>query len=179
MDQASRPTRNNATVTVLLSLFSLLAFISPPSRAQIGTSGTFLGTVQDRTGAVIPGATVRATHLTTGVSQSVTSDARGRYRISSLPLGEFKIEASHPGFQSKINTGLVLTVGESQEVNFTLDVGEVTQSVTVEGGAPLVETTSSTVSSLVGSQEVSELPLNGRSFDQLIALSAGAILHTE
>lgn len=175
---ASRSSLRNSAVLLLVAAITLVV-TRPNLHAQIGTSGTFSGTVQDASGAVVPGATVTATHLSTGAAHSATSDAQGRYQVSLLPLGEYRLEASHPGFRSKINTGLVLTVGKNQEVNFTLEVGQVSESVTVEGGVALVETKNSSVSSLVGSKEVSDLPLNGRSFDQLITLSAGAALYSQ
>ncbi len=166
-------------VALFLTVVFITAIGGKCLHAPIGTTGTFSGVVRDASGAVIPGATVASKHSATGTSHSATTDAQGRYQISLLPPGEYRLEASQSGFRSKVNTGLVLTVGKNQEVNFTLEVGQVSETVTVEGGAPLVETRSASVTSLIGSQEVSDLPLNGRSFDQLISLSAGTAVFTE
>lgn len=174
-------TRRTLRNTISLSTLIVIVVLSAQLNlcAQSGTTGTFLGTVQDATGAVVPGATITATHVATGTSHSGTSDDKGRYQIPLLPLGEYRLEAAHAGFRSRVQAGLVLTIGKNQEVNFQLEVGEVSETVTVVGGAPLVETRSSSVSSLVTSKEVTDLPLNGRSFDQLITLSAGTVLFNQ
>ena len=146
-----------------------------PLHAQTGSTAAFSGTVRDATAAVLPGVTVTATHVGTAREQSVVTDEEGRYRLGALPLGEYEMQVSLPGFRSEIRPGLVLTVGQTQVLNFTLEIGEIRDAITVEGTASFVETTSSSVSGLVTAEAVHNLPLNGRSFDQLITLSAGTV----
>jgi hypothetical protein len=144
--------------------------------AQIGTTGSFVGTVRDSSGAVLPGATVTVTNTGTGTPRSEVTDEAGRYLIPSLPPGQYRLEASLQGFRSEVHTDVALTVAKTQEVNFILAIGQMSESVTVNGGAPLVETSSSTVSTLVSGDTIRALPLNGRSFDSLIALSPGTVM---
>jgi hypothetical protein len=139
-----------------------------------GITGSIRGTVTDTTGAVVPGAMIVVFNEGTGASRSVQSDAAGRYSAPSLGLGQYRITAAIEGFQTQVRRGVVLTVGREAVVNFELQVGAVAESVEVVGEAPLVETTGSTVSALVGEREMADLPLNGRSFDQLITLDSSA-----
>ncbi|OFW27507.1 MAG: hypothetical protein A3J28_01710 [Acidobacteria bacterium RIFCSPLOWO2_12_FULL_60_22] len=140
--------------------------------------GTISGTVRDASGAVIPRSAVTLRNLETGITRSVTTDDQGRYNAPTLPLGNYQVRAEISGFETGVRTGIQLTVGQQAVVDFALKVGEVTQSVEVTGEAPLVETTSGAVSGLVGEQQMRDLPLNGRSFDQLIALQAGTTVFT-
>jgi hypothetical protein len=123
--------------------------------------------------------TVTATHVATGVVQTATSDSEGRYRLPSLAQGEYRLEVVMQGFQTQARTGLILTVARTLEVNFTMAIGSLAESVTVAGATPLVETQSSSVAGLVSGEQIRALPLNGRSFDQLITLSAGTVMFTQ
>ena len=141
--------------------------------AQIST-GTISGTVKDTTGAVVPGAKVEILNDDTGISRAAEVDGAGHYTAPSLALGPYRVTATMSGFQTEVRSGIVLTVGREAVVNFALSVGAVNQTVQVNAEAPLVETTSNAVSGLVGQQAIQELPLNGRSFDQLISLQSSA-----
>ena len=156
-------------------LFLLVAIAG--AYAQVST-GTIFGTVKDSSGAVLPGATIVVLNEETGLSRTVQADAAGRYSAPSLSLGRYRITASLDGFQTEARSGIVLTIGQQATVNFELQVGAITQTVEVTGEAPLVETTGATVSGLVGEREMADLPLNGRSFDQLITLDSGAANYT-
>ena len=145
--------------------------------AQVNT-GTISGTVSDSTGAVIPGAGVTILNVDTGISRTVTTDAAGRYRAPQLGLGSYDVTTESSGFQTSVRAGITLTVGREAAVDFTLQVGAVTERVTVTGEAPLVDTTSSTVASLVDAKQVQELPLAGRSYTDLTAIQPGAIYLT-
>lgn len=142
------------------------------SQAQV-TTGTISGTAADTTGAVLPGATVVILNEDTGVSRTITTDAAGRYAAPSLNPGRYKLTASREGFQTEARTGILLTLGRQAVVDFELQVGAVTQTVEVTGEAPLVESTSSEVHSLVSETTISELPLNGRDLSQLVLLQPG------
>ena len=139
--------------------------------AQTAT-GVISGVVQDQSGGLVPGANVTATNVETGISQSVSTDSGGRYSVPGLIPDHYEVQAQRTGFQTVLRKGIELTVGSTVVINLILNVGEVTQTTEVTAEAPLVETTSSTLSSLVGQETIRDLPLNGRSFEQLIALQA-------
>jgi outer membrane receptor protein involved in Fe transport len=142
--------------------------------AQV-TTGTIFGTVTDDSNAVIPGATVTVKNVETGLLRSLVSDAEGRYRAPSLPLGSYEVVAELPGFRTASRSGIVLTVGREAEVNFTLSVGELSETLSVTGEAPLVETTTAELSDLVDQRQIRELPLNSRSYTDLALLTPGVM----
>ena len=133
--------------------------------------GTIFGLVQDSSGAAMPSVSVRITNLETGLTRSVVTDERGSYRAPSLPVGRYEVRAEREGFRTAIQTGISLVVGQEAAVNLTLAVGDTNQQVTVTSEAPLVETSTTPASGLVREQQVKDLPLNGRSFDNLITLN--------
>jgi Carboxypeptidase regulatory-like domain len=146
--------------------------------AQGGATAQMHGAVRDSTGAVVPGADVKATQTDTGVVRSTTTGADGGYVLTNLPLGPYRVEVSKQGFTTFVQTGIVLTVGSAPAVNMTLQVGAVTQQVVVESQAPLVETQSTSVGQLVDTQRVLDLPLNGRQVTDLITLAGAAVSNT-
>ena len=141
--------------------------------AAQGTTATILGTVTDATGAAIPDAAVQVKNVGTGQTQNVQSDAQGRYRAPDLIVGDYSVQASKGGFATVVRTGITLTVGSQNVVDFSLAVGQTQQTVTVEGQVTQVDTTSSTVATLTSQTQMRELPLNGRNFEQLIQLAPG------
>ena len=156
-----------------LSAVILCVILSATTGAAQTTSGSIRGTVQDQTQAVLPGVTVTITNTGTGAVREVITDDAGRFVARQLTLGNFEVEASLPGFQTGVRSGIQLTVGREAIVNFSLAVGEISERVMVTGDAPLIETTSSTISGLVGQQQMQDLPLNGRSFSDLVTLQMG------
>ena len=140
--------------------------------AQSATA-TIIGTVTDTSGAAVPDAAIQVQNIRTGVSQSVASDAVGRYRVAELPVGEYQVQASKMGFATTVHMGITLTVGAQSVIDFSLPIGQQTQTVTVEGEVSQVETTNGAVGSLTDQKQVHELPLNGRNFEQLIQLAPG------
>ncbi len=143
--------------------------------AQVG-SGQITGTVTDPTGAVIPGAMISVTAEATGVKLSTTTNSSGFYLVGGLGVGYYTIEARAKGFQAYIDRHVQLTVGQSLGVNVMLKVGNAqTQSVTVEGVAPIVNTTQGRLSHLVTSSQIEQIPLNGRDIYQLMQLVPGAV----
>lgn len=151
-------------------------FVAVPLLAQ--TSATVSGTVSDSTGAVVQGAAVTVTDVDTGALRSVTTDAAGRYQVTLLPVGDYEVRASKTGFSDEVRKGIDLVVGQAATVDFKLSVGQSSQTVTVNGDAPLVDTTTADVSGLVGGQQIRDLPLNGRSFDELMTLNPGVVNFT-
>ena len=154
--------------------FVLLWAFLLPAMALAQVTASIVGTVQDTSGAVIPGAALTVKNLETGAARTVTADDRGYYRALSLPVGRYEVAAEKAGFRTEVRTGINLTVGQEAVVNVSLEIGEVQQAVTVTAEAPIVNTTTSSTSGLVGERQVKDLPLNGRSFDNLIALNPGA-----
>jgi len=134
--------------------------------AQVST-GTISGVVQDQSGASIAGAMVTVRNVDTGAVRTLTSDAGGRYIAPDLPLGSYEVTAQQSGFQTEVRSGITLTVGRESVVNLGLKVGQISDKVTITAEAPLVESTSSALSSLVDERTIRDLPLNGRSYDQL------------
>ena len=137
------------------------------------TNANISGTVKDDTGAVLPGSSVVVRNLDTGAVREVVTGDMGTYRAPNLSLGNYEVRAELVGFKTEVRRGIVLTVGRQAVVDFSLQVGEITEEVVVTGEAPLVETQNSTLSGLVEGKQIMDLPLNGRSLDQLIALQAG------
>ncbi len=149
-------------------------FVAASLVAQV-TTGTVLGIVKDQSGAVLPGATITATNVDTGISRTMVTGSRGEYRLQALSLGNYEIQATMAGFQTGVRKGIELSLGREAAVDFTLQVGNVAEQVTVTGEAPLIETTTATMSGLVDPKQMREIPLNARSFIELVPLQAGAV----
>ena len=156
--------------SIALLIFLL---ISQPSAGQV--TAAISGKVEDASGAAMSGVAVSVTNLETGAVRSVVSDDSGEFRAMSLPVGPYIVKAEKAGFRTQIRSGITLVVGQEAVVNLRLDVGDLSQEVTVSEEIPVVNTTTSSVSGLVGEREVKDLPLNGRSFDNLMTLNPGVI----
>jgi len=148
------------------------AWASPQVTAAIS------GKVEDASGAAVGGATVTVRSIETGATRIVTADETGNYRVLSLPLGAQEVRVERQGFRVAVRTGINLVVGQEAIVNMRLDVGQVSQEVTVEADTALVDLSTASVSGVVGERQIKELPLNGRSFDNLITLNPGSINYT-
>lgn len=142
---------------IILAIFLLTITTAPVMLAQ-SIKASISGTVSDETGGVIPGAEVTVTNLDLGVSRTVISNDLGRYLASELELGTFEVKGTLTGFQTAVRTGISLTVGRNAVVNLTMTVGSISEVVTVTGEASLVETTSMTISGLVDTQQIADLP---------------------
>src|SRR5690349_20468741 len=140
--------------------------------AQLPTA-TISGTVKDASGAMIPGATITVTSAETGASRTANAGNDGSFRFPALAVGTYNIKAENPGFQTKVQQGLRIAVGDNAVLSIALEVGSVAESVSVTAGAPIVNTTSGTLGSLVSEQTVSEFPLDGRNFNDLTLLQTG------
>jgi len=156
--------------SVLMLLLSI--FIVPPLQAQV-VNATLTGTVKDSSGAVIAGAKVVATNSGTNLTHETVTDAQGNYRLPSLVPGQYKLQAELQGFKTSVISGIVLQVAQQARVDVELQVGEVTQTLDVVGTAPVIDTESPTIGSVVDQKKVVELPLNGRNFMELALLSQG------
>ena len=140
------------------------------------TTATILGTLTDSSGSVLPGVTITVTNVDTSQARTVTSDESGRYRVPLLQPGRYEVNAQLSGFQTMVRSGITVTVGQEALVNMQLAIGNVAESITVEAAAPLVETTTGTISHVVSEQQLGSLPLNGRDFSQLALLQPGVIM---
>ena len=156
--------------------FLVLAVLPATGAAQVTAS--ISGTVEDPAGVGVAAATVTVKSLETGATRVVLTDDVGNFRALSLAVGRQEVKAEKSGFKAAIRTGINLAVGQEAVVNLRLEVGDLVQQVTVTGDAPVVNTTTASVSGVVGEQQVKELPLNGRSFDNLITLNPSAVNYT-
>jgi len=168
-------TGSNTTKCVWTGVFlAALVFLFSAGRVQgQAQTATIFGTATDPSGGALAGAHIQVTNVGTNISQSTTTDAQGRYTIAQLPVGTYSVEASLSGFQTVVHKGVTLSVGGTLVVDFSLPVGEVTQTVNVESDVSRVETETSEVSTLISPQQMRDLPLNGRNFEQLITLAPG------
>src|SRR6201987_539725 len=140
------------------------------------TSASLAGRVTDPSKARIAGAKVVAINAGTNVSDEAPRNAAGEYYLRSLVPGTYRIEVQKPGFRKLIKPDVILHVQDALNLDFELPVGAASESVTVEGGAPLLNTESASVSTLVDNRFVENMPLNGRSFSALIDLTPGVVL---
>jgi len=169
--RSKRARRWLVSVTFFMTLSCL-----PAARAQV--SASIKGTVTDPSGAPVPSAVVKVKNLETEATRNSTTDDSGRYLALSLPVGEYELRVSKPGFQDAIRSGIHLVVGQEASVDLRLQVGVEISQVLVTADAPIVSTTTKDISGLVGEQAVNELPLNGRSFDLLLPLNPGIVNFT-
>jgi hypothetical protein len=158
-----------------LTTFVMMVFVYSAAlthlRAQV-TAG-LLGTVTDTSGAAIPDAAILVTNAGTGIAQTVQSDAQGRYRVTDLAIGDYSIQTSKGGFSTVVRNGITLNVGSLPVIDFQMQVGQQATTISVESEVSQVDTQSTAVAVLVESKVVHDLPLNGRNYTQLIALSPG------
>ena len=136
-------------------------------------TGTIGGRVLDAKGAAIVGAEVIATHLETGAVRTVKTDANGSFLIPAMRIGQYRLSASQTGFKKAVRNGLELHIGNHLDIDLQLEVGNMTQEVTVSASASQVETETSEQGGLISGDQVRELQLNGRSFMTLLELLPG------
>lgn len=151
---------------IVSSLFSTVS-------AQVTAS--IVGTIKDRTGAPIPGVSVTVRSQETNAVRVLATDETGNYRVLSLPVGLYEVKAEKQGFKPETKSGINLTVGQEVIVSFTIEVGDVRDSLLVTAEVSIVNTATASTAGLVGEREVKDLPLNGRSFDNLITLNPGTV----
>jgi hypothetical protein len=165
------------TKRILLAIFCLLVFpMCPLLYGQ--ANGSFFGTVSDKTGSVISGADVTITSQSTGVTRTSKTDSTGHYLVPLLPVSDYTIRVQSQGFATSEQTNARLQVNEQREVDFTLAPGRVTEAVEVSGTEVALETSTPTLGQVITSQQVADLPLNGRDFVQLATLTPGTTQET-
>ena len=141
-------------------------------------TGSFFGTVTDKTGSVVTGAKVKATSQGTGVARESKTDETGHYLMPLLPIGDYTIRVEAQGFGAVEQKDVRLQVDEHRELDFTLSPASVTQAVEVSATEVSVQTANPTLGQVITSQQVAELPLNGRNFVQLATLTPGTTQET-
>ncbi len=156
----------------------LLVLAVAPRMAWAQGEASINGAVTDTTGALIAGATVKVKNVEIGTVRAIVTDNAGRYDAPSLAVGKYEVSAEQAGFRTEVKTGITLAIGQRAEVNLMLAVGGVQQSINVEETAIQLAVTTADFSGLVGETQVKDLPLNGRSYDQLLTLNPGVVNYT-
>jgi hypothetical protein len=165
---------DRVAVVVVLCIMILGVY---PLHSQSPTA-TINGQVRDASGAVVEGADIQLINDRTNMRFPAKTNQEGIYSLPTVPPGLYRLQVSKAGFKTIVKPNILLNVLDARAINFDLPVGAVSQTVTVEGGAPLVDTQSATVSTVVDRQFAENLPLNGRSFQTLIQLTPGVVLTT-
>jgi|HubBroStandDraft_1064217.scaffolds.fasta_scaffold00051_54 hypothetical protein len=159
-----------------IGLLAILLFaMSLPAWAQLDT-GSIVGVVQDKSGALLPDSKVTVTNLKTGRLYEVQSNDAGQYEVPGLPAGLYKVVAEHAGFKTRVVDNIVLYATDHRAIDATLDVGQVSENVTVTADTISVNTQTSDSGATIDSTEVQNLPLNGRDFTNLMTLVPGSVI---
>src|SRR5207247_10505754 len=152
----------------------VLLYLGPEPVYPQTTTGTILGAVSDSSGSVVPGATVTATHVDTGLTRTTVTAALGRYTPPTMTFGRYTVKGELRGFKTAVSGPFELVVDQKLRSDFVLAIGEMSETVQVEGvGATLLQTDQSDVNQIVQEKEIKGLPLNGRDFFSLLLLSDG------
>jgi hypothetical protein len=138
-------------------------------------SATLSGNVTDPSGAAVSAAEIHVTNVATGVTRTTTTDSAGRYDVYALPAGEYEVHAKKQGFSEEVRKGIELVVGQEATANLSLRLGAISEHVVVVENAPVVDVSTADISGLVREQQVKDLPLNGRSYDELMTLNPGVV----
>ncbi|PYR00867.1 MAG: TonB-dependent receptor [Acidobacteria bacterium] len=161
------------TLRRTLATLFLVLLVASPALAQ---TGQINGVITDNTGGVVPGATVKAVEVATGLSRDTVTGADGRYTFTSLRPTTYDITAELTGFRASQRKGVLLQANQNLTVNFAVELGALSETVTVAGQSSTVDVTSATLSEVVDSKRIVELPLNGRDAAKLSTLVAGMVL---
>jgi hypothetical protein len=166
-------TKSAAMIRRILATLFLALLVASPALAQ---TGQINGVITDNTGAVVPGANVKAVETATGLSRDTVTGADGRYTFTSLRPTTYDVTAELSGFRTSQRKGLLLEASQNVTVNLSLELGALAETVTVTGESPTVDVTSSTLSEVVDGKRIVELPLNGRDAAKLALGVAGMVL---
>src|SRR5947207_3495338 len=159
--------------TSVVVAIGVLACCVPCSAGAQTVGASLQGIVTDSSGGTVPNAEVIVISTATGGVWELKTDSTGHYRVPVLPPGAYEIHVSQTGFQPVVRRGVELTVGQNAVIDVKLELGRLAEEMTVTASSPIINTTSGSVSGLVSDKEIRELPLNGRSFQQLALLQTG------
>ena len=166
----ARFARLAGVVTAIVALFVLPSLLL----AQVNQA-RLLGTVMDQSGGVIAGATVTVTDVQKNISRTLTTDSAGEYVAPNLDPDTYSLRVEAKGFKTFSREGMQLGVGQDARADVTLQPGEQTQTVTVTEALPLIETTTATITGTIDNRTLSEIPLNGRNYVNLLTLRPGFV----
>ncbi|SFR98232.1 Carboxypeptidase regulatory-like domain-containing protein [Granulicella pectinivorans] len=157
----------------IMAMFALLLTLVSPIQAQVNSTGTISGRVTDAQGQVVSGASVNIVEQQTNVSTKIVTNNSGYYSAGFLKPGSYSVKVTAPGFEGALSSGMTLQVGQTLGQDFTLKVGQVTETVSVTSDAPLLNAESGELGNVISREPVVQLPLNGRNFSQLALLVPG------
>ncbi|MGC1906595.1 MAG: carboxypeptidase regulatory-like domain-containing protein [Candidatus Acidiferrum sp.] len=163
-------------LAALLFLVGVIVLVAVPAQAQ--TSGQISGQVLDPSRSAIADSVITATNQATGETRRITTDSQGHYTLTNLPIGTYDVVAEHSGFQRQIQKNVLLNVASTVELNIVLSVGAVTQEVVVTAQAPTVDKSGPTTGTTMESQQIADLPINGRDYARFSLLTPGAVLRS-
>jgi len=161
-----------------VGLLMLGMWASSPIAGFAQQEASIQGLVSDASGGAVPSVAIRIKNLETGAQRNLLTDPEGRFDAAALPVGRYEVLAEKNGFRTEVKTGISVVVGQRETVDIVLQVGDVRQTVQVESAPTLVAITTEDDSGLVGERQVKDLPLNGRSYDQLMTLNPGIVNYT-
>jgi outer membrane receptor protein involved in Fe transport len=165
---------SNRTVIVFFVLMLVAALLATPS-ALAQSTAVLQGTVSDSKGAVLPNATVTAKNRSTSTERTTQTDSEGNYQFAALPVGSYNIEVQVQGFKTQVADQVTVEVAKTVVQNFQMDVGAISEQVLVSSDVPIVETTTTSVGTVINQRTVQEIPLNGRHFVDLGLLIPGSV----
>lgn len=160
-------------MAVMMAAIGLLVALPAVAAAQSSDTAAVLGTIVDAQGGVLPGVTITARNLETGVVRTDVTTETGTYRLRAVPPGRYEITAELSGFQTNIRTGVVLTVGSEASIDFTLELAGLTETIVVEANAPIVDTTNATIGANLETKQIELLPTISRDYRSFLRVVAG------
>src|SRR6266852_667984 len=163
---------------LMSALLLVLVTLVSPSLIRADVTGSILGVVRDKTQAVMVGVHIVATNVENNLSRDTTSAADGSYRFLALPAGTYKVTATVSGFRQYTTTNIDVRVNDQLKIDITLQVGSVQQAIEVSASAIQVETSNTQLGDVIESKKILALPLNGRSYIDLLGLQAGVVPFT-
>src|SRR3989441_5755438 len=167
-----KATRNCNLAVRYTDCMLLLLLVAGPLLAQNDTA-RIVGTITDRSGALVSGAAVAAVNMQTNARTEVTSQDDGTFVITPLRIGSYTVEVTAQGFRKFLRSGIILEVNQVARIDAQLDLGNISEVVEVKAGAPLIETETSSLGQVINDRKIIDLPLNGRNFTQLATLVPG------
>src|SRR5665213_4114404 len=176
VEKALKTLRQTGRTSIIAAccIIALMFVMSPAARLSAQTFGNISGHVADSTGAVIPDATVTLTNVGTSGKRTTLTTQAGDYTFTAVPVGVYNMQATHAGFKTAASNNVALQIQQSMRLDLTLEVGAVTDSVEVSATAALLQAENATIGTVVENKAVNELPLNGRNYLSLVALSSNA-----
>ncbi|MEE8349478.1 MAG: carboxypeptidase-like regulatory domain-containing protein [Acidobacteriota bacterium] len=161
--------RSRSIFQLLIILLCLTSLYSQTNTAEI------VGTVQDASGAVLPGTTVTATHKASGLTVERVTGDQGEFLLPTLPIGEHTVVVELPGFKRLVRQGIILRVGQRATLDLALELGDISENITVTSSVPIIQKANAEINDIIENERVVDLPLNGRTFLQLALLSEGVV----